>query len=120
MAAKSKFFESLASMVASGESISSAAESIGAANSTAYRIAKTPEFKNRVNAIRTEFVSDAIGKLSAAASRVVVSMIALLGCDDHGIRLRAAVGILDRFSKLSESLDLRVRVEALEEQIRQG
>ena len=48
---KSKYFEPLALMVAAGESIAAAADAVGAANSTSYRLAKLPEFQHRVNAI---------------------------------------------------------------------
>lgn len=114
MAGKSKFFEPLAALVASGESVVKAAESAGCANSTAYRLACLPEFKTRVSAIRSELVRQSIGKLSHASSRAVETMTALLGSEEDSVRLRAAVAILDRFSKLSEAVDLRERVEALE------
>jgi hypothetical protein len=114
METKSKFFEALAQLVASGESVSSAASTVGCANSTAYRISADPRFRQRVDELRTESVRQALGCLSAAATAAVATMVSLLECEDESVRLRAATAILDRFAKLSESVDLRERIEKLE------
>ena len=112
---KSKFFEALARMVASGDSIASASESVGCANSTAYRIAATDKFKSEVDRLRGEFVRDATGKLGKACSDAAEVIIELAKtAADESVRLRAATAVLDRFSKMSEQHELRARIEALE------
>jgi hypothetical protein len=114
MELKSKYFDPLARMVASGESVLSASEAVGCGKSTAYRICQTSEFQTEVSRIRTELLTNAMGKLAGAATKAVEIMESLLESPDHSVRLRAAQGILDRFAKLSESIDLRSRIEALE------
>lgn len=112
---KSKFFEGLAVLVAQGQSIASAASQVDCANSTAYRIAKTDDFKAEVNRLRSECVSDAIGMLSNACTQAVEVIIDLMqNAQDERIKLRAATSILERFEKLSDHHELRERIEALE------
>ena len=105
----------MARLVASGESIRAAAESVGCANSTAYRIAAREDFKQEVARLRSEFVASATGKLSTACSDAVEVIIDLAkNADDERVKLRAAVAVLDRFVKMSEHNELRERIEALE------
>ena len=112
---KSKYFDALARLVASGESIKAAAESVGCANSTAYRMAAKDDFKQEVGRLRSELVASAMGKLSTACSDAVEVIIDLAqNAEDERVKLRAAVAILDRFAKLSEHHELRERIEALE------
>lgn len=102
-------------MVAAGDSVLKAAESVGCGKSTSYRIAKTEEFQAEVNRLRTELLRDAVGKLAGAASLAVESMVGLLKSEDENTRLKAANAVLERFGKLSDAIDLRARVEALEQ-----
>ena len=112
---KSKYFDSLARLVASGESIRAAAESVGCANSTAYRIAAREDFKQEVDRLRAEFVARATGRLATACSDAVDVIVDLAkNAEDERVKLRAAVAVLDRFTKLSEHHELRERIEALE------
>ena len=112
---KSKYFDHLARLISSGESTKAAAESIGCANSTAYRIAAREDFKQEVARLRSEFVASATGKLSTACSDAVEVIIDLAkNADDERVKLRAAVAVLDRFVKMSEHNELRERIEALE------
>ena len=111
----SAYFEGLARLVASGESTKAAAESVGCASSTAYRIAAKDDFKQEVARLRSEFVASATGKLSTACSDAVEVIIDLAkNADDERVKLRAAVAVLDRFVKMSEHNELRERIEALE------
>ncbi len=111
---KSKFFDSLAVLVASGQAVVSAAESIGCATSTAYRIASQADFQQRVSELRTDSLRLAMGRLSGLACSAAERLGQLLDGPDPSVALRASTSILDRFSKLSETIDLRARVEALE------
>jgi len=114
MDAKGKFFQLLSARVASGESIKSAASQIGCSISRAYRLAATATFKHRVSELRSEMVCESVGLLATASRAAVERLIELTGNDDPSVALRACTAILDRFSSLSESVDLRSRVEALE------
>lgn len=114
MPKRGRFFEPLAALVAAGESVRAACDAAGCSVTTGYRTSCQPDFQSRVSAIRTEMMRGSLGKLSASASRAVSTMVELLSCPDDSVRLRAAVAILDRFTSVSEAIDLRERVEALE------
>lgn len=115
MSKESKYFQPLATQIAQGESVRSAAASIGMGESTAYRLAKTQEFKTRVNELRSEFVTEAVGRLSNACSDAVEVIIDLMkNSEDDRIKLRAATTVLERFEKLADHHELRERLEALE------
>jgi hypothetical protein len=112
---KSRFFSALAEKVASGQTVRSSAAEIGCSESRAYRLSVMPEFKSEVSRLRTEAMDAALGMLSTAASRAVERLQLMLECDEPSVVVRSATAILDRFSKLSESVDLRKRIEALEQ-----
>lgn len=112
---KSKYFDPLARLVAAGESVAAACGAVGCANSTGYRIAATSDFKTEVNRLRSEFVREATGKLGRACSDAVDTIIDLMkNTADPRVKLRAAAAVLDRFAKLSDNLELRERIDALE------
>ncbi len=114
MVKNSRFFDGLAIAVAGGQSVQSAVGSVGCSIRTGYELSRSAEFKSRVSEIRTESVQLAVGKLSELALSSVATMEVLLSSDDDSVKLRSAMAILDRFSKLSETVDLRARVEKLE------
>ncbi len=114
MVEESRYLENLAAAVASGSTVRAAVVGVGCSESCGYRLASSPEFKSRVSELRTAAVSLAVGKLSELALSSVATMEVLLSSDDDSVKLRSAMAILDRFAKLSESVDLRCRVEKLE------
>jgi transposase len=109
----------LAALVASGRSVREAGHEIGLSDSTCYRIANRPAFRSKVSEHRTEAMQAALGSLAAFARNAAERLQELTRSADESVALRAATAILDRFGKLSESVDLRVRVEQLEKQVRQ-
>ena len=112
---KSKYFDQLAILIASGESVAAASKTIGCSTSTGYKVAAGSGFKIKVDQLRAEFVKAATGKLGKASSDAVDVIIELMKkAPDQRVRLRAATTVLDRFAKLSEHLELRERIEALE------
>ena len=115
MSKSEQFFQPLAVAIASGESIRAAAELTGAAESTAYRIARSDGFREEVNRIRGEAVSEATGKLGKACIIAVETILELMKTSaDDRVRLRAAVAVIERFEKLAEHHELRERLEELE------
>jgi hypothetical protein len=114
MAKFGRHFELLSALVASGHTVRDACKSMKLSESRAYHISQTPEFKTRVSELRTAAVEHALGKLSDLACNAVDSIGGLLSSQDENVRLRAAQAVLDRFAKLSEQVDLRQRIEALE------
>ncbi len=114
MVEESRYLETLAAAVASGSTVRAAVVGVGCSESCGYRLASSPEFKSRVSELRTAAVSLAVGRLSDLAVESANKIGELVQCDDPAVALRAAGMILDRFSKLSETVDLRARVEKLE------
>lgn len=113
----SKHLEILAAHVASGRTIRAAAELIGIAESTAYGISSSSEFRAAVARLRTEAVGAAIGILSQAASQAALTLVALLGAEnDPKDRLSAARLILANLGPLSEHGELRERLDSMESQ----
>lgn len=110
----SKFFEPLAVHVAAGHSVKDASALVGCAEQTAYNLSAAPEFKQRVGELRSSITDQAVGKLSAAASRAVDVLSELLDDDDAKNRLAAAKTILSMLGPLSELSELRERLDALE------
>lgn len=113
---KSRFFEALAMAVAGGCTIRDAATAAKCAESTAYRVAQTPLFRQRVLAIRSELTFQAVGKLSAAASQAVDCIAELMSpSQEASTRLNAAKAILLQLPALSELCELRERIDVLEQ-----
>jgi hypothetical protein len=114
MDAKGKFFSALAAKVACGCTLKQAADEVGCSHSRAYRLNLQPAFRSKVNELRTAAVAESIGLLATASRTAVQRLIELTGNEDASVALRACTAILDRFTSLSEHVDLRSRVEALE------
>ena len=109
--------ERLAAAVASGQTVRSAAESIGVPERSAYRTSGSEEFKKRVAELRTEATFAAVGVLNTNAARAAAVMVELLG-DEHTPRdrLAAAKTIMNALMPLAEHSELRERLAALEQQ----
>jgi HEAT repeat protein len=114
MAKKSKL-DALAFEVASGSTIRAAAAKLGISESHAYTISSgDPEFKIRVNQIRSEAVAQAVGVLTAGSTTAAESLVRLLGSDDDKIVLAAASKLLGILPSMSELSELRQRIDNLE------
>jgi hypothetical protein len=112
---KSKFFQPLAVAVAGGESIKSAAGSVGCSSHTAYHLSSLVEFRKRVSEIRSEISQQAVGKLTLAASKAADTLVALLSeSQEPSVRLNAAKAILASLLPISEFGELRARLDAIE------
>jgi hypothetical protein len=115
MSNPSKFLETLAMAVAAGKSIRSACEVAGCSTQTGYNLSATAEFKNRVSAIRSEIVSQAVGIITAGATQAAVTLQELLGPENEpSVRMNAAKAILLQLGPLSELGELRERIDRLE------
>ncbi len=79
MTNESKFFEVLATSIASGETIKAASALAKCSESQAYRICATVEFRNRVAEIRSEITSQAVGILTHGATQAAATLASLLG-----------------------------------------
>lgn len=114
MADSSQFFELLAVRVAAGQKVRDAAPDVGCSETTAYRLNREPEFKQRVAQLRTEATAATVGKLSDAATKAVDKMVELLDTGDPSVQLQAAKAILANVLTMSEQLELRQRLDEIE------
>ena len=115
MTNESKFSEALATSVASGETIKASAVLAKCSDSQAYRICATVEFRSRVSEIRSEVTSQAVGRLTQAATTAVATIVELLGPQNEpSVRLNASKAILLQLGPLSELGELRARIDRIE------
>lgn len=109
--------DALAAALAAGASVKDAAAQAGVSERTAFRRLSEIDFRRQVSQLRGQAVSQAAGRLTdAALSAVDVLRRLMEGADGEGVRLRAAVAILDAASQFRE-IDLEERLAALEEQL---
>ena len=100
--------------LAAGASVPAASRAGGVSEATVYRRLREPEFRQRVDEARSEIVSRAVARLSAASTEAVDTLKRLLYVDSDFVRLGAAKSILEMGMKLREHQDLAERVAALE------
>ncbi|MBX3420539.1 MAG: hypothetical protein KF752_03180 [Pirellulaceae bacterium] len=112
---KSKFVQVLAAAVASGSSVKDAAAVAGCAESTAYSVSCTAEFRAEVTRLKTAAVDNAVCVLTANAAAASQALVKLLSSDDEKIVLAAAGKLLAVIGPLQELAELRVRIEQLEQ-----
>jgi hypothetical protein len=112
---KSKYFEPLAVVVAGGQTIKAASSTVGCAIQTAYHISADADFRQRVGELRSEMTTQAVGKLSDAASHAVDTLRELLDASNEpSIRLNASKAILAALPSMTEFGELRERIDAIE------
>jgi hypothetical protein len=88
--------DALALCIARGQSLRSAAQTLGIGASTASRWARSPGFPDRVEKFRARLVDRAIGRLSRAAASAADTLVNLLDeKHDPDVRIRAAKTILE-------------------------
>jgi AcrR family transcriptional regulator len=107
----------LLAALASGATVRDAAKSAGVAERTVYRRLDDPEFRRRVDSTRAEMVSQAVARLSAAATEAVDTLRDLLSSDMDFARLGAARAILEIGIRLREHGELAERIATLEAQL---
>lgn len=115
MSSSGQFFESLALSVAQGSTVVAAAKLAGCSESHAYRVSRTPQFRQRVFDLRSEITSEALGKLTKAATMAVDTLVELMGVEnDPPVRMNSAKAVLANLGPLAELSELRARLDAIE------
>ena len=110
-----KFLDLIAAAVAAGSTIKAAAESCGCSERHGYRLSGMPEFRKRVSEIRSQIASEAVGRLTSAATQAVDTLLQLLEASNNSkTRLDASKAILNALGPVSELGELRARLELLE------
>jgi hypothetical protein len=110
--------ELLLMTLACGATVEAAAQKAGVSRATVLRRLQEPEFKARLEAIRTEMIQRTAGALTAASMESVRTLISLQQpAIPHATRLGAARSVLEIGIKMREVADFAQRLAALEEQM---
>ena len=114
MAKNETLSEKLALAIASGSTVTAAAESAGCSRCHAYRLLRDEGTRRRVAELRHRIADAAVGRLSAAAVVAVDRLTDLLDDDEAATRLAAAKSILMMLPRVAEHVELRHRLDLLE------
>jgi hypothetical protein len=108
--------DALALCVARGQSLRSAAKTLGIGSTTARRWSQEPGFADRVDELRRGIISRATGRLARLATKAADTLGELLDPKhEPETRLKAARAILGDLMAIQEHAKLFARLEALEE-----
>ena len=94
--------DALALSIACGSSLRVAAKENGFGERTAWRRMNDPEFRARVDTIRAAIVDQGIGKIIESIAAAADTLRDLLTAESESVRLGAAKGILDAYSKFDD------------------
>jgi hypothetical protein len=110
--------EALLLALACGATKENAARKVGIGERTVYRRLKDPEFRRRLQAVKTDMVQRAASVLTASAMEAVKTLLSLQeGSVSNSVRLGAARTILEQGSRLRELAELEERMTALEQRM---
>jgi hypothetical protein len=109
--------EVLALAVASGQTLRDAARATGVSERTAARCWAEPDFRRRVNALREDMTSAALGRLAHTMAAAADTLARLLSAETDGVKLAAARSILQLGVDLRVSVELEERMREIEESL---
>jgi hypothetical protein len=109
--------ERVAALLASGSTIRDAAVESGAGERTIHSWLDDPAYRAFVEGLRDRILAETIGRLTRAATRAATVLEGLLEAESEGVRLRAALGLIDTMIKTREHGELSARVTELEAQL---
>jgi hypothetical protein len=97
--------------------IEKAAAAVGISSVTAWRIMKTPEFKEEYRQARREAFTQSLGRLQQAAGAATSTLMKIMvdATAPAGSRVRAADRVLEHAASALELEDLQVRLARLEQ-----
>jgi hypothetical protein len=97
--------------------IEKAAAAVGISSVTAWRITKTPEFKEEYRQARREAFSQSLGRLQQAAGAATSTLMKIMvdATAPAGSRVRAADCVLEHAQSALELEDIQVRLARLEQ-----
>ncbi len=106
-------------LLLAGTNIEATAGAIGVNPATIHRWLNDPEFAEELRRGRRQLVEHAATKMQAAAEVAATTVIGLMQNKraTAGIRLRAALAVLEMNTKWIELEDLQARLEALEQRL---
>jgi AcrR family transcriptional regulator len=104
--------------LACGATVEAAANKAGLSQATVYRRLQDPEFKARLQEVRSDMVKRTAGTLTAASTEAVKTLLSLQQTAvPHAVRLGAAKAVLEIGIKMREVADMEERLTALEQQM---
>ena len=97
--------------------IEKAAAAVGISTVTAWRITKTPEFKEEYQQARREAFSQSLGRLQQAAGAATSTLMKIMvdASAPAGSRVRAADCVLEHAASALDLEDIQVRLAKLEQ-----
>ncbi len=105
--------------VAAGQPASVAAAAAGVTVRTVRRWLKRPAFKAAVEEIRSQLVSETLGKLLAQNGAAVDTLAALMKSEQDQVKLAAASRLLELTLKTRHQVDLQREIEFIKDQFAQ-
>ena len=111
---KARFVEFLAE----GKSPQEAGRELGLSVATAWRWSQDPAIQAKLSEMQSERLKRAHGRLLTATETAIETLERLCHHKSGYVGVQAARSILDLALKLSETLELQSRLEALEEKIK--
>jgi hypothetical protein len=100
--------------LAQGQTNGQAAAEAGVSGRTILRWLDDDDFRREVDDARTALLRLAVGRLAAASTQAVDTLVDALDSEKGQARVLAARTLLDACLKLRESLELEERIAALE------
>lgn len=100
--------------LAQGRTNGQAATDAGVSTRTVLRWLEDEDFRREVDDARTTLLRLAVGRLAAASTQAVDTLVDALTTEKGQARVQAARTLLDACLKLRESLELEERIAALE------
>jgi hypothetical protein len=111
--------ELLASILAAGAKHCDAALRVGISERTIQRRLLDPEFAAMVQKFRTQMVDEALGKLASKLTEATDAIAGLISSENEAVRLRAAERLIELTLRVGEHIDIRQRVEELEQLLKE-
>jgi hypothetical protein len=109
--------EAVALALARGRTVRDAAADCGVGERTVHTWLRDPDFRARVDAIRSELFTMAVGRLAELSGQAADALGGLLASPSEAVRLQAARAVLDHGPRLREHVDLARQVEELRRQM---
>lgn len=110
--------DALVLALACGATVEAAARQCDLSERTVYKRLREPDFKARLQEVRSDMVRKAAGMLTAAATSAVTTLLALQKESvPAAVRLGAARAVLELGIKVREVAELEQRIAALEAQL---
>lgn len=106
--------------LATGHTITEAAEAAGVDRRTVHRWLNEPGFRTEVTQRRGQILDHVVGGIIAAATEAVATLRRALNDESSAVQVRAARELLSALISVRESADLEARIAALEAEQLEG